>query len=358
MSTSSEFLTDVSRSSETDPRFAAVLARDRAWDGAFVFGVTSTRIYCRPSCPSRRPRVDRLRFFTDPDSARTAGFRACKRCGPDVSTTHDASMVGIVRALVQLDARDDAMSLTDLADIAGLSRSHFQRVFTRVVGCSPRTWQTARRAERLRRGLASGSSVSSAAFDAGFESLPSAYAAAQQHLGLTPGALRRGAPDTTVYYTVASSALGQVLVAMTVRGVCRVILGDDADSLVQQLHREFHAATFIADDPAVRNVAAAVVAASGGVAMRTPLPLDLKGTAFQQRVWKELTRISHGETITYGELARRIGAPSAVRAVGTACGANPAAVIVPCHRVLRSDGGLGGYRWGVERKARLLASEK
>ena len=356
-SSPSSFAVDTRSTPTADPRYQAVLSRDRAWDGAFVFAVTSTRIYCRPSCPSRRPRADRVRFFTDAPSARAAGFRACKRCGPDEPASQDPTVAAITRVLSTLNATEESVPLDTLAARAGLSRAHFQRAFTRIVGCSPHEWQSARRAERLRAALTSGAAVTTAAFDAGFDSLPSAYAVADRHLGVTPGALRRGAPGETVFYTVASCALGEVLVAMTSRGVCRVILGDDRDALVKQVQGELHAATLVADDPAVRDVAAAVVQAASGAAVANPLPLDLRGTAFQQRVWKELTKIPRGETITYGELAARIGSPGAVRAVGTACGANPAAVVVPCHRVLRGDGALGGYRWGIERKAKLLECE-
>lgn len=344
--------------SESDPRYRAIVSRDRAWDGAFVFGVTSTGIYCRPSCPSRRPRADRVRFFGAPDAARLAGFRACKRCAPDDGATVDAATDGVVRALLQLEASDAHVSLDALADVAGVSRAHFQRQFVKLVGCSPQEWQMARRAERLRAELASGSSVSTAAFDAGFDSLPSAYKAADQHLGITPGALRKGAPGERLFYTVVPSALGLVLVAMSQRGVCRVVIGDDRESLVRQFAQEMHAATLVADDPIIEETAAHIVRVASGKALAHALPLDLRGTAFQQRVWKELTKIPRGETVTYAELARRIGAPGAVRAVGTACGANPVAMVVPCHRVLRADGGIGGYRWGVERKEQLLKSER
>ncbi|MEQ1690444.1 MAG: bifunctional DNA-binding transcriptional regulator/O6-methylguanine-DNA methyltransferase Ada [Gemmatimonas sp.] len=342
--------------SEPDPRWRAVLDRDRAWDGAFVFAVSSTRIFCRPSCPSRRPRVDRVAFYPDAASARSAGYRACKRCLPE-GAAGDAATTAIVRALMFLDTHDGAIALNELAAVSGLSRAHLQRQFTRLVGCSPQEWQVARRAERLRLGLQSGASVSRAAFDAGFDSLPRAYAASEQHLGMPPGAYRRGAPRETVFYTVVVCALGHALVAMTSRGVCRVILGDDPAVLEATLRDELHAATLIADDAMVGDVARAVVTAASGAALASPLPLDLRGTAFQQRVWRELTRIPRGETITYAELARRVGSPGAVRAVGSACGANPTAVVVPCHRVLRSDGALGGYRWGLERKAALLESE-
>lgn len=342
----------------SDPRYQAIVARDRTWDGAFVFGVTSTGIYCRPSCPSRRARADRVRFFSEAADAQRAGFRACKRCAPDTSRPlADDLHAGVTRALAQLDGSDEPTSLDALAMTAGMSRAHFQRQFVRLVGCSPHEWQTARRTERLRSALAQGASVSNAAFGAGFESLPSAYTAANQHLRMKPGALRKGAPGERLFYTVVPSALGLVLVAMSQRGVCRVILGDDRELLVRQFAQEMHAATLVADDPMVEETAASIVAVASGKALAHPLPLDLRGTAFQQRVWKELTRIPHGETVTYGELARRIGAPGATRAVGTACGANPVAMVVPCHRVLRGDGALGGYRWGVERKEQLLKAE-
>lgn len=340
----------------TDPRWRAVVERDRTWDGSFVFAVSSTRIYCRPSCPSRRPRADRVAFYADASSAQANGYRACKRCKPD-SAIADPTTTAIVRVLTFLDANDHAATLDELAELSGLSKAHLQRHFTRLVGCSPHEWQTAQKVERLRTALHSGEPVSRAAFEAGFESLPSAYAASNQHLGMTPGAYRRGALGETVFFSVVPCALGHALVAMTSRGVCRVILGEDPEMLAQTLRSELHAATLVADDAAVREVAEAVVAAASGAALATPLPLDLQGTAFQQRVWRELTRIPRGETITYAELAKRIGSPGAVRAVGSACGANPAALLVPCHRVLRSDGALGGYRWGLERKAALLKSE-
>ena len=340
-----------------DPRWRAVLDRDRTWDGAFVYAVSSTRIYCRPSCASRKPRADRVAYYADAATAQILGYRACKRCNPDTAIP-DANAVAVVRALVHLDTHDDATSLTALADLCGLSAAHLQRHFTRLVGCSPHEWHTARRVERLRVALQSGSAVSRAALDAGFPSLPSAYAASAQHLGMTPSVYGRGAPGETVYFTVVPCVLGQALVAMTARGVCRVILDDDAATLLAMLREEFHSATLVADDAAVRAVAESVVLAASGVALAAPLPLDLRGTAFQQRVWRELTRIPRGETITYAELAKRVGSPGAVRAVGSACGANPTALVVPCHRVLRSDGALGGFRWGLARKAKLLAAER
>ena len=340
-----------------DPRWRAVVERDREWDGSFVFAVTSTKIYCRPSCPSRRPRQDRVRFYASGGDACQAGYRACKRCVPDsVATTETMHTPMIVRAITMLE--DDAMTMSQLADALCVSRSHLQRVFTRLVGCTPAAWQRAQRSERLRTALVSNASVSSAAFDAGFDSLPSAYTAATAHLGMSPGTLRRGAAGETVFYSVVPCALGFVLVAMTSRGVHRVVLGDDPAELETSLRVSLHAAEIVRDDTALGEISAHVVALASGAALSHTLPLELQGTAFQQRVWRELQRIPRGETITYAELAARIGSPNAVRAVGTACGANPVAMVVPCHRVVRADGSLGGYAWGLERKACLLRDEK
>ena len=380
---------------DVDPRYGAVMARDRTWDGAFVFGVTSTCIYCRPSCPARRPRADRVLFFPDVERARAAGFRACKRCSPDSVQAPDSTTAAVVQALELLAKTTSSIPLAELAAGVKMSRAHLQRAFTGIVGCSPREWQLARRSERLRDLLTSPSSgptvrrptrsperlgssgaevrsarsaetrkpspstptVSSAAFEAGFNSLPAAYSAASVFIAISPGRWRLGAPGENIFFTVVECALGSVLVAMTKNGICRVILGDDGLSMESQFRSEVHAATLVKDDAAVVEIANAVVGTASGHQLASALPLDLRGTAFQCRVWKELTRIPRGETITYGELARRIGAPRAVRAVGTACGANPAALVVPCHRVKRGDGTTGGYRWGVERKERLLAME-
>ncbi len=342
-----------------DPRWRAVVERDRQWDGSFVFAVTSTKIFCRPSCPSRRPRQDRVRFYESGLDARAAGFRACKRCVPESALAGGTDALHtplVVRAISLLE--DDAMTVTQLADALDVSRAHLQRVFTRLVGCTPAEWQRAQRSERLRTALPASASVSSAAFDAGFDSLPSAYAAASAHLGMSPGALRRGAAGETVFYTIVPCALGFVMVAMTSRGVHRVVLGDDAAALETTLRESLHAADLVRDDAALGDISASVVALASGAALSHALPLDLRGTAFQQRVWRELQRIPRGETITYAELAARIGAPKAVRAVGTACGANPVAMVVPCHRVVRADGSLGGYAWGLERKANLLRVEQ
>jgi len=293
-----------------------------------------------------------------PDVASDLRWRAAPVRGRTATEAKHTPMV--VRAISLLE--ENAMTVTQLARALDVSRAHLQRVFTRLVGCTPAAWQRAQRSERLRTALKSSESVSSAAFDAGFDSLPSAYAAASAHLGMSPGALRRGAAGEMVFYTVVPCALGFVLVAMTPRGVHRVILGDDPLALDAMLRESLPAADVVRDDAALGDISAIVVALASGAALShallDALPLDLRGTVFQQRVWRELQRIPRGETITYAELAARIGAPTAVRAVGTACGANPVAMVVPCHRVVRADGSLGGYAWGLERKARLLRGEK
>ncbi len=293
-----------------------------------------------------------------PDGASDPRWRAGPVRGRTATEAKHTPMV--VRAISLLE--ENAMTVTQLARALDVSRAHLQRVFTRLVGCTPAAWQRAQRSERLRTALKSSESVSSAAFDAGFDSLPSAYAAASAHLGMSPGALRRGAAGEMVFYTVVPCALGFVLVAMTSRGVHRVILGDDPLALDDTLRVSLPAAELVRDDTALGDISACVVALASGAALShallDALPLDLRGTVFQQRVWRELQRIPRGETITYAELAARIGAPTAVRAVGTACGANPVAMVVPCHRVVRADGSSGGYAWGLERKARLLRGEK
>ena len=338
-----------------DPRWTAVMLRDARWDGAFFFAVTSTRIYCRPSCPSRRPRADRVKFFSTIAEARNEGFRACKRCRPDEQQGANERFALVLR-LVDAIATNQNATLDELAATAGASRSHIQRTFTEVMGSSPLEYATALKAERMRRALSSGRTVSEAAFDAGFESLPQAYVAASRHIGMPPGSFRRGAKGVSVRYRTVSCELGFALVALTDRGVCRVILGDDAEVLEQQLRDEIPHANLAGADGSMSKAIDAVVAAAAGESV-TAVPLDLQGTAFQQRVWRVLTRIPAGSTISYSAIANELGSPTAARAVGSACGANPVALLVPCHRVVRSDGALGGYRWGLDRKARLLRQE-
>jgi AraC family transcriptional regulator of adaptative response/methylated-DNA-[protein]-cysteine methyltransferase len=340
-----------------DPRWLAVESRDARWDGAFVFAVTSTRIYCRPSCPSRRARADRVRLFDNAADARGAGFRACKRCHPDAAQVVNETQRLVSRAVDVLH-RDESITLDRLAGAVGVSRAHLQRTFAEAIGASPLEYVTARKAERMRRELLRGETVTRAAFGAGFASLPRAYAASARHLGMAPGSFRSGALGVDVRYRVTECALGVALVAMTERGVCRVILGNDAAVLERELRTEYPKATLSEMDEAMAQSIDAVVAVAAGKATRPAVPVDLHGTAFQQLVWRTLMRIPAGETLSYTTVAREVGSPNAVRAVGSACGANPVALLVPCHRVVRNDGGLGGYRWGLDRKQRLLDAER
>jgi AraC family transcriptional regulator, regulatory protein of adaptative response / methylated-DNA-[protein]-cysteine methyltransferase len=338
-----------------DEMWAAVAARDRASDGVFVYGVISTGVFCRPSCPSRRPRRDRARFFATPSQAAAAGFRACLRCQPD--TPNDADGERTLReAAAYLDGHpDEAITLAQLAVRVGLSPGHLQRAFTARFGVSPKRYQTALRAEALRRALRSGGRVDEAAYRAGFGSSRALYESAGRELGMSPAQYRDGAGGLVIRYTIVSSALGPVLVGRTDRGVCAVLL-DEAGSLPADLAREFPRAELVRDDESLGEWAASVVEAVAGRAVPA-VPLDLRGTDFQRRVWAALQEVPVGTTVSYSQVAASIGKPKAVRAVASACGDNHVAVIVPCHRVVRSDGGIGGYKWGLERKRALLEAE-
>lgn len=352
---------DNKRAVDEATAWAAVASRDRSRDGQFVYGVTSTRIFCRPSCPSRRPRRDRVRFFPDSTLARAAGFRACKRCRPE----GEPSNAAIVRARKYLDQHaGEPVRLATLAREAGLSPWHLQRTFKRVTGLSPREYAESLRTGRLRTALRSESSVSRAGFETGFGSSSRLYERAHILLGMTPGTYRQGGAGMEIRYTIVASPLGRLLVGVTARGVAAVLLGDSDAALARDLKQQFPRATLERVDAGaeewlgklVREVAARI--ARPGEASGEALPLDLAGTAFQWKVWQALLEIPAGKTVSYQQLAKRLGRPRAVRAVASAVAANRAAVVVPCHRVIRSDGSLGGYRWGLPRKEELLASER
>lgn len=339
----------------------AVLARDAAWDGRFVYAVRTTGIFCRPSCPSRRARRERVTFFPTPAEAEAAGYRACKRCRPATAGPSTAERA-VQTARAYLDAHtDERVSLARLARESGLSAWHLQRVFKRIVGLSPREYAAARRTARLRASLRQERSVSRATYEAGYGSSSRVYERAHALLGMTPATYRRGGTGVAIRYTVVPSPFGRLLVAATDKGVAAVTLGDSDAGLTRDLARMFPDAALSRVDQGdrwlgglVRQVAATV----RRPASAQPIPLDLAGTAFQWRVWRALTSIPAGETRTYRQLARAIGKPRAVRAVASACAANRLAVVVPCHRVIRTDGSLGGYRWGLPRKARLLEAER
>jgi AraC family transcriptional regulator of adaptative response/methylated-DNA-[protein]-cysteine methyltransferase len=350
------------RLTDTDA-WTAVESRDASFDGRFVYAVRSTHIYCRPSCPSRRPRRENVSFFPAPGDAERAGYRACRRCDPrGDKRTHDGSPA-VERAVRYLDANDDrAVSLAELAAHAHLSASHLQRSFKRLVGMSPKEYQDARRVSRFKSRLRSGDTVSRATYEAGFGSSSRVYERSDDLLGMTPAAYRRGGAGVTIRYSIAESSVGRVLVAVTDRGVCAVELGASDAEVERALRADFPNASIERRDDGnsdwVRGVLDRVRHPRETFDADAPdVPLDLSGTAFQQRVWKALREIPAGERRSYRDVAEAIGQPTAVRAVARACATNRLAVIVPCHRVVREDGALAGYKWGVDRKRRLLEEE-
>lgn len=341
-----------------DRRWTAVLARDREADGRFVYAVTSTGVFCRPSCPSRRPRRERVRFFDSAAAAERAGFRACRRCAPAGARPVSPAARAVARAAAFLRAHAaDTVPLARLAAYVGLSASHLQRAFTAHTGVSPREFQAACRAERFRRALRDGRDVTTATYDAGYGSPSRVADQKPTGRGLTPSAYRTGARGAEIAYAVVPSVLGRLLVAGTARGVCAVKLGPSEAPLVAALAAEFPGATLQARGLPAAWARAIAAAVASRPATTPDVPLDIQGTAFQWRVWRALAAIPAGETRTYAQVAAAIGRPRAVRAVAGACAANPVALVVPCHRVVPAAGGPGGYRWGAERKAALLARE-
>lgn len=346
-----------------DAAWEAVQARDRAQDGEFVYAVTTTGIYCRPSCPSRRPKRENVVFLADPDVAEQEGFRACRRCRPRAATgtpadRHVRHAVELLEEAVTAGDPEDTPDLDRLADEVGISPGHLQRTFRDRLGMTPKEYLDARRMETLKAGLRDGETVASATYGAGFGSSRSVYERAAASLGMTPGTYRRGGAGETVRWTVVDSSLGRLLVAATDQGVAAVALGDDDGTLERGLSDELPEAALERDDdrllPWVETILRQVDGRSPGQAV----PVALQGTAFQLRVWRALTEIPPGETRTYTEVAEAIDRPTAARAVARACATNRVAVVVPCHRVVRQDGSLSGYRWGVERKRELLERER
>jgi AraC family transcriptional regulator of adaptative response/methylated-DNA-[protein]-cysteine methyltransferase len=341
-----------------DPRWAALASRDGKADGAFVYGVTSTGIYCRPSCPSRRPRADRVRFFDTTTEARQGGFRPCKRCRPDTVGLAQPGVEAVRRASAFLATHaDQQVTLTQLGRVAAMSPHHLQRRFKAIVGLSPREFQAAVRADKLRSSLRDGRDVTTAIYEAGYGSPSRVYEASPTGKGMSLSRYRRGGAGMVIGYSTVASTFGQVLVAATADGVCSVKLGDTESTLVRDLRREYPAADIRANKQTRTEWVKAILQHLKGAQPSLELPIDVQATAFQWKVWRALQRIPYGETRAYGEVARAIGQPKAVRAVARACATNPVCLVVPCHRVVPSAGGTGGYRWGTERKARLLARE-
>ncbi len=340
-----------------EKRWEAVLERNAEHDGSFVYAVSSSGVYCRPSCPSRQAKRENVTFFGDADAARNAGFRSCKRCLPDGPSVAERNARVIEIACRRIETADTEPSLDDLANEAGLSRFHFHRIFKDIVGMTPKQYARGARAPRLRSIVKTAPSVTDAAYDSGHESMRHFYDNALVAFGMTPVTFRTGAKGEAIVYGSARTSLGIATAAFTRNGVCAVRLTDDAAAGERELEQLFPKALLIRGEGDFDQLMQRVVGAIDETASGGGLPLDIRGTAFQQRVWSVLREIKIGTSSTYSEIARIIGAPTAVRAVGSAVGANPAAVLVPCHRVLRTDGGLAGYRWGVERKRALLTRE-
>lgn len=343
----------VARRTRDDPRWARIVSRDPSADGTVWFAVTTTGVYCRPSCPARRPRPEHALLFATRQEAERRGFRPCRRCRPDGPSQAQRRAEAVAEACRAL-AGEVPPTVAELAQGAGMSPSAFRT----ATGATPRAWAAAARAERMRDEVRDAPSVSEAVHAAGFETASRFYAAADASLGMTPGAYRRGGDGETIRFAIGAASLGAVLVAEGSRGVCAILLGDDPEALIRDLEARFPQAALTPGDAAFERRVAEVVALVERPGLGHDLPLDLRGTAFQVRVWRALLDIPPGETASYAEIARRIGAPTAARAVAGACGANALAVAVPCHRVVRAGGGLSGYRWGVGRKRELLTRER
>ncbi|WP_085717605.1 bifunctional DNA-binding transcriptional regulator/O6-methylguanine-DNA methyltransferase Ada [Pseudomonas sp. B28(2017)] len=344
-------------STENDPRWAAVVARDPKADGQFVYAVKTTGIYCNPSSLARLPKPHNVEFFDSAEQARAAGYRPSKRATKDQSELAAQHAATVAAACRQIESAETLPALGELAEAAGLSSFHFHRVFKSVTGLTPKGYADAHRSRKVRERLADGGSVTDALYDAGFNSNSRFYEAADHLLGMKPGDYRAAGQNNDIRFAVGQCSLGAILVAQSERGVCAILLGDDPHQLVCDLQDKFRRANLIGADHQFEQLIARVVGFIEAPAIGLDLPLDVRGTVFQERVWQALREIPVGSTASYADVAQRIGSPKAVRAVAQACGANNLAVAIPCHRVVRSDGHLSGYRWGVERKRQLLERE-
>jgi AraC family transcriptional regulator of adaptative response/methylated-DNA-[protein]-cysteine methyltransferase len=340
-----------------DQRWAAIARRDRAADGAFVFAVHTTGVYCRPSCASRRAKRDNVSFYATCAKAEQAGFRPCKRCRPNEAALAERQAAAVTAACRTIEVADEMPSLNQLAATAGMSRFYFHRVFKALTGVTPKAYADAHRRGRVRDELTQSEAITEAIYGAGFNSNGHFYATSNELLGMTPSTFRAGGRGATIRFAVGQCWLGSILVAATDKGVCAISLGDNPDALVHDLQDRFSKASLIGGNQDFEQWVAQVVGFVATPTCGLSLPLDIRGTAFQQRVWQALRDIPPGTTASYREIAARIGRPQAARAVARACASNPLAVAIPCHRVVRTDGALSGYRWGVERKHALLEHE-
>jgi AraC family transcriptional regulator of adaptative response/methylated-DNA-[protein]-cysteine methyltransferase len=346
--------------SAMDPNqlWTAFEARDTKADGSFVVAVLSTGIYCKPSCPARRPKRENVRFYPVCEAAEQAGYRACKRCRPNLTEAANPRLAAIRKAARLIDAADAIPTLTMLGRAVGISPHHLQRLFTEIVGVSPRAYGEAKRVAKLKADLKKGEPVAQAMYGAGYGSASRLYENAQAELGMTPARYRKGGVGEAVRFAIRKSPLDLLLVAATERGICMIALGDDEGKLAKTLKAEFPGASLARDEAGLGTYVEPIVRHLAGKLPHLALPIDVRATAFQRRVWQELQRIPSGETASYKDIAARIGNPRAVRAVANACATNPVALVVPCHRVVRTDGESGGYRWGAKRKQVLLARER
>ncbi|WP_149196283.1 bifunctional DNA-binding transcriptional regulator/O6-methylguanine-DNA methyltransferase Ada [Luteimonas suaedae] len=340
-----------------DPRWARIVARDRSADGQFWYSVATTGVYCRPSCPSRTANPGNVAIHDTLEAARATGFRPCRRCNPEGASTEAENAAIVAKACRLIEQAERPPSLAELAGAVELSPGYFHRMFKAATGLTPRAYAAAHRASRVRDGLASGQTVTNAIYDAGFGSNGRFYETANAMLGMTPTRYRAGGAEEAIRFAVGQCSLGAILVASSEKGIAAILLGDAPETLLHNLQDQFPKAQLIGGDRAYESLVARVVGVVEAPGLGLDLPLDIRGTAFQQRVWQALRDIPAGRTATYAEVARRIGTPKSVRAVAGACAANALAVAIPCHRVVRSDGALSGYRWGVERKRALLERE-
>jgi AraC family transcriptional regulator, regulatory protein of adaptative response / methylated-DNA-[protein]-cysteine methyltransferase len=341
-----------------DWRWQALVRKDERADGLFWYSVKTTGVYCRPSCPARLPKRVNVAFHESPQNAEKAGFRACKRCGPKGPGLAAQHAEAVTTACRMIKEADEFPSLNQLAEAVKMSPGYFHRLFKTATGLTPKDYANAHRADRIKRALPKRETVTQAIYDAGFNSNGRFYAGSSKMLGMKPKEYREGGAGNTIRFAIAECSLGSILVASSEKGVCAILMGNDPEALARDLQDQFPKANLIGGDDRYEKLVAKVVGFIEAPRIGLDLPLDIRGTAFQQRVWKELQRIPTGKTVCYSEVANRIGSPNSARAVAQACGANALAVAIPCHRVVRNNGDISGYRWGVDRKRALLARER
>lgn len=350
---------NMSATQNNEQLWQAVVAKDVRYDGQFVFAVSSTGVYCRPSCPSRRAHRERVSFFELPEAAEQAGFRACLRCQPKRARVLDPQIQLVQRVCCLLNDSDgETHKLADLASETGVSIFHLQRTFKRVMGISPKQYLSARKIGSFKELVRKGESVTDSLYESGFNSSSRLYEHAAEELGMTPATYSRGGRGVNINYTIVDSPLGRLLVATTERGVCAVKLADDDAELEKDFRAEFPEARITRADDLLHEPVQKILNHLENNEPRLDLPLDIRATAFQRQVWEHLRAIPYGQTVSYGDVAKALGKPGAVRAVGRACATNPVALVIPCHRVVREDKSLGGYRWGLDRKKRILDHER